>query len=206
MNLQGTLVLFYIDEGSTLAAASKDRSRGLAPITHLATLVRATGISLWIGYHSPRNVSEILHSSYFMISTSLSNGSDIRTVQNAAFLTNEQAEAITRLPPGKAMMRMAGRYTTPMLIQYDRIPDDTPLSAVLVCITFGFGEEGEDQLHRKEDSKLVERFTPKEPSQLVQGHIQVPFGVYLHALVSCSKQSSLNCLTFLTNIRDSYRS
>lgn len=120
----GAKVFFLIDEAMNLVDRKCDTWRLRSPFSQLVTLLRGSEIILMLGYHSPRNVSDIIRSnSYFFISASLTNAGDVLAVKDTAFLSNNQAEALIHLPTGKGMMKMAGRFTHPFLVTWDTIPD-----------------------------------------------------------------------------------
>lgn len=122
-------VVFCVDESTTIVGRRNDVGRRLSPMAHLATLVRSSEVVLILAFHSPRNVSDIIRSTMSVfICASLTNGGDVLAVRDSAFLTDAQAEALTHMPVGTAMMKMANRFTHPFLITCDPIPDYPPLS------------------------------------------------------------------------------
>jgi hypothetical protein len=117
----GATAIVYIDECITLASAV--RADGELPsLVHLATLVRSSGLVLICAYHSPTGVHPVLHSGYFCFACTVSNGNDLKTCQRMFCLSDMQMKALSTLPKGVAVMRMAGRFTDPILIAYPRLP------------------------------------------------------------------------------------
>jgi len=128
-SIEGAKCIFVGDEGLNLVDKKCDYGRNRSPFSELVTLVRGSEIILILGYHSIRNVSDIVRSnSYITICASLINGGDVMAIKDAAFLTNAQAEALIHFPVGVAMMKMAGRFTHPFLITWDPIPQYPALS------------------------------------------------------------------------------
>jgi len=123
----GTLAVFYIDECSYLAAASRVPT-GLPSLVHLATLVRSSGISLFCAYHSISMVHPVLNAAAFWIITQIADANDIYTAKRMLSLSEIQAKALTTLPKGIAVMRMGNKYTEPFLITYPMIPDRQKMS------------------------------------------------------------------------------
>lgn len=119
----GGKVVFAIDEASLLVGKQWDSGRHFGPLSQMNTLVRGSEILLLLGYHSIRNVSDITRANaYITISASLNNAGDVLAVKDAAFLTPAQAEALTHMPVGCGVMKMAGRFTHPFLVTWDPIP------------------------------------------------------------------------------------
>lgn len=121
---RGHLILFLVDEASSIAASTKTFTftRGLHPFCQIVSLCRGSGISVFLCYHSPSSVPEILHSSYFMVCAGLVNGADIFAVKKAMFLNEEQARALTQLPVGHGVMIIAGRCPTPFIVKWPDFP------------------------------------------------------------------------------------
>jgi len=124
---RGTLVIFYIDECTYLAAASRVLT-GLPSLVHLATLVRSSGVVLFCTYNSISIVHPVLNAAAFWIITQISNGEDLRTGQRMWSLSDLQTKALSTLPKGVAVMRMGNRYTDLFLVAYPKIPDPRKMS------------------------------------------------------------------------------
>ncbi len=105
----GHLILFLVDEATSIAASAKHYDRGLHPFCQLVTLCRGSGISVFLCYHSPSSVPELLLNAYIILCCNHVNGADIWALKKSMFLTDDQAQAVTRLPVGHGILVMAGR-------------------------------------------------------------------------------------------------
>lgn len=118
----GQLLLFTVDEASSIGASVRSYTRGLHPFAQLVTLCRGSGISVLLSYHSPSTAAEILHSAHIMVCASLVNGPDIWAVKKALFLSDEQAQALSQLPVGHGVMLIAGRCPQPFAVRWNDFP------------------------------------------------------------------------------------
>jgi hypothetical protein len=118
----GTQVVFFLDEGTGICAASKVPG-SLPSLVLQSTLVRSSSICLFPLYHSMSIVHPVLNAAGMFLVCQILDGNDIFTAKRTFALTDQQAKALTDLPKGVAMMRMGNRYTEPFLVTYPRIPD-----------------------------------------------------------------------------------
>jgi hypothetical protein len=116
------------DEGKRIFDATKEYREsttelGVAPIDIVTDEIREFGEALIVADQEPSKLTHsIKANTYTKITGFLGHGGDINDIAEAMDLDDEARKAITKLERGMWLVKLAGRYTKPFLIQSEDFP------------------------------------------------------------------------------------
>ncbi len=109
-----------IEEGHHILSSSKERHEGEETIMETCLRqIREFGESVIVIDQEPHKLSDsIKANTYTKITFNLGNGKDILDISLCMNLTKEQADCISMLPVGRAIVSMSGRVIEPVLVSF----------------------------------------------------------------------------------------
>ena len=115
--------VIVLDEGKRVFDIKKERGLELPMISLLTSMVREFGEGLIVSDQEPSKIAEsILANSYTKICMFLGDGKDLYIMGKAMNLTPDQIEACGHLEVGEAVVKIAGRYTSPFPVKMPDYP------------------------------------------------------------------------------------
>ena len=117
-----------IEEAHNILSKKKERQKGGETImeTTLRTM-RKYGEAVIIVDQEPSKISESMKANtYTKITFNLGNGKDIEDISRSTQLTREQQAFIDKLKIGQAIIKLKGRFTQPILVQFPHSKIEKP--------------------------------------------------------------------------------
>ncbi|MBU0477947.1 DUF87 domain-containing protein, partial [bacterium] len=169
-------VLVIIDEGNEIFDKNLERQLGGLTLTSMAREAREFQLGLVCSCQIPDAISDSIKNVYTRILLSLSEGYNLRHFGESMGLTKEQMGSNFSLAPGQAIIRLAGRYDKPFLVQFIPYPIDKNVSNEEIMnhmkpllekinAEYGFNQEEEKTVIVGQESKEAEENPEKEISE-----------------------------------------
>jgi hypothetical protein len=121
-------VLVIVDEGNEIFDRNLEKQLGRLTLTSMAREAREFQLGLVVSCQIPDAISDSVKNVYTRVLLSLSEGFNLKHIAESLGLTAEQAESNFSLIPGQAIIRLAGRYDKPFLVQFVDYPIEKNVS------------------------------------------------------------------------------
>lgn len=115
-------VLVIVDEGNEIFDKNLEKQLGGLTLTSMAREAREFQLGIVCSCQIPDAISDSIKNVYTRVLLNLSEGINLRNFAESIGLNKEQMESNFSLIPGQAIIRLAGRYDKPFLVQFIDYP------------------------------------------------------------------------------------
>lgn len=179
-------VLVIVDEGNEIFDRNLEKQLGGLTLTSMAREAREFQLGMVCSCQIPDAISDSIKNVYTRVLLSLSEGFNLKHIAESLGLTAEQAESNFSLTPGQAIIRLAGRYDKPFLVQFLDYPIEKNVSNEEVMqhmkpllekinAEHGIGEEQEAAAISEAQTKKKEEELTKEEIRFLMDMYNRPF-------------------------------
>lgn len=120
--------LVIIDEGNEIFDRNLERQLNGLTLTTMAREAREFQLGLVVSCQIPDAISDSVKNVYTRTLLNLSEGVNLKNFAESMGLDKEQMESNFSLVPGQAIIRLAGRYDKPFLVQFIDYPLEKNIS------------------------------------------------------------------------------
>lgn len=120
--------LVIVDEGNEIFDKNLERQMGGLTLTTMVREAREFQLGIMCSCQVPEAISDTVKNVYTRVLLSLPEGANLKNFAESMGLNKEQMESNFSLEPGQAVVRLAGRYDKPFLVQFNEYPLEKDVS------------------------------------------------------------------------------